>query len=225
MITQLYNREAEVVGDIELSDGVFAVPMNQDLLHQVVVSFTANQRKILAHAKGRSEVRGGGKKPWKQKGTGRARHGSIRSPIWKGGGVTHGPTKEKIFAKKINRKMARRALAIALSAKNRDKQIAVIDSLIPQELKTKLMVHTLKRFARIFPGYVSTQNRTSNILLVTPADKSALDILRVAKNIPHAKVVSASDLNALHVLSSKYTLISKNALPTIDKLQKLGHDK
>mgnify|MGYP001565261470 FL=1 len=112
----IYNQNAEQAGTLEVSNAVFALPMNQDLLHQVATSQLSNQRQVIAHAKGRSEVRGGGKKPWKQKGTGRARHGSIRSPIWKGGGVAHGPTKDKNYSKKINRKMARKALGVALSS-------------------------------------------------------------------------------------------------------------
>jgi large subunit ribosomal protein L4 len=222
MTTPLYNQEAEVIGDVELSNKIFGVPMNGDLLHQVVIALTANKRQIVAHAKGRSEVRGGGRKPWKQKGTGRARHGSIRSPIWKGGGVTHGPTKEKIYTKKINRKMARRALAIALSAKNTEKQMVVVDSLMPQEIKTKILSHILRRFSGILPGYVSSRTHSSSILLVAPAGKTGSEILRAVKNIPYADVISISDLNALHVLSSKYILIAKEALPTIEKLQKLG---
>ena len=95
----IYNQQAQQTGTVELSDSVFGLPMNRDLLYQVTTSQIANKRQVIAHAKGRSEVRGGGKKPWQQKGTGRARHGSIRSPIWKGGGVTHGPTKERNFEK------------------------------------------------------------------------------------------------------------------------------
>src|SRR5258708_25564753 len=93
----VYNQEAQQIGTVELADGIFGLPLNQDLLYQVVTSQVANQRQVVAHTKGRGEVRGGGKKPWRQKGTGRARHGSIRSPIWRGGGVTHGPTKEANF--------------------------------------------------------------------------------------------------------------------------------
>lgn len=218
----VYNQEAEAVGQIQVSEKIFSVPMNADLLHQVVTSLASNKRQIIAHAKGRGEVRGGGRKPWKQKGTGRARHGSIRSPIWKGGGVTHGPSKEKNYTKKINRKMARKALAIALSAKNTEKQLLVVDSLMPQEIKTKLMAHIFRRFSSVLPGYVSSRARSSSILLVAPPNKTATEILRAVKNIPYADVVSGSDLNALHILSSKYVLISKEALATIEKLQKLS---
>ena len=103
MKTELYNQNAEVIGEAELPDRIFGVKMNPDLVHQVLVAQMANSRQVIAHTKGRGEVRGGGKKPWRQKGTGRARHASIRSPIWKGGGVAFGPTKERNFEKKRNK--------------------------------------------------------------------------------------------------------------------------
>ena len=115
MKTAVYNLKGKKVSEIDLSDAVFSRSWNPDLVHQALLAQMGNRRRPLAHTKDRSEVSGGGKKPWKQKHTGRARHGSIRSPIWKGGGVTHGPTKEKIFEKKINKKMLRVAIHSVLS--------------------------------------------------------------------------------------------------------------
>ncbi len=225
MHTQLYNQEAEVIGEVDLSDKVFAVPMNQDLLHQVTTSLMANMRQNIAHTKGRGVVRGGGKKPWQQKGTGRARHGSSRSPIWKGGGVTHGPTKEKDFTKKINRKMARKALAIALSAKVKDQQLIVVDAVTLELAKTKNMAHVMKRFATILPGYVTTKRRTSSMLLIVPSHVEAAPITRAARNIPYLKVASASDLNTLVILGSKYTVLAKGAAEIIEKMAKVASTK
>src|SRR3989338_7205692 len=105
MEINVYNQNAENVGSVEISDKVFGAAMNKDLLYQVVNSEMANKRQVIAHTKGRSEVRGGGVKPWRQKGPGRARHGSIRSPLWVGGGVTHGPRNDKDYSRKINKKM------------------------------------------------------------------------------------------------------------------------
>src|SRR3989304_3678493 len=110
MQIKLYNQSGEVIGDFDLPERIFGVAVNADLVKRAVDTQMSNARQVIAHTKGRGEVRGGGRKPWKQKGTGRARHASIRSPIWKGGGVTFGPTKERNFKKKIRKKMARRAL-------------------------------------------------------------------------------------------------------------------
>ena len=108
MKVPLYNQEGKESGQALLPKEIFDVKFNSDLVHQVAVSQAANRRRVIAHTKGRGDVRGGGKKPWRQKGTGRARHGSRRSPIWKGGGVTFGPTKERVFKKDIPKKMRRK---------------------------------------------------------------------------------------------------------------------
>src|SRR3990167_1261513 len=113
MESTLYNIQAKETGKIEIPESIFGVPWNADLVHQVVVSMQGNARPNVADTKGRGEVRGGGKKPWKQKGTGRARHGSSRSPIWKGGGVTHGPTNERNYDRKISKKMRNKEIGRA----------------------------------------------------------------------------------------------------------------
>ena len=122
MQIDLYNAGGSIIGKADLPEKMFGQKWNPDLVHQVLAAQESNARKPLAHAKGRGEVRGGGKKPWRQKGTGRARHGSIRSPLWKGGGVTHGPTKERNFEKKINKKMRRAALFSILSRKTKEQE-------------------------------------------------------------------------------------------------------
>jgi len=133
----LYNQEGKEIGKAELTSEIFDVKLNSNLVHQAVVAQTANKRQVLAHTKDRSEVRGGGKKPWRQKGTGRARHGSIRSPLWRGGGITFGPTNERNFSLKINKKAKRKALLMCLSDKAKNERIILVDNLELAEAKTK----------------------------------------------------------------------------------------
>src|SRR3989344_3586409 len=158
----LYNQNAEQVGAVNLADDVFGLPMNKDLLYQVTTSQMSNQRQGIAHAKGRGEVRGGGKKPWRQKGTGRARHASIRSPIWRGGGVTGGPTKERNFKKSINKKMLQKALKVALSSKLREGELFVIDSFNINQPKTKEVAGIMKNP----PSVIGKLNKVP--LVITP---------------------------------------------------------
>src|SRR3990167_4303427 len=134
---KVYNLQGEEAGSEQLPEALFCMPWNNSFVKQVVDAKLANSRNVIAHAKGRGEVSGGGKKPWRQKGTGRARHGSIRSPIWVGGGVTHGPNKEKNYSQKINKQMQRKALLISLSRKAKDGEIMILDTVRMQEPKTK----------------------------------------------------------------------------------------
>lgn len=215
MQTNLYNQAAENVGKVNLPDQVFAVPMNKDLLYQTVTSQMSNRRQSLAHTKGRGEVRGGGKKPWKQKGTGRARHGSTRSPIWKGGGVTHGPSKDKDYSKKINKKMARKALFVALSSKAKDKELVVLESLNFENWKTKEMAAVMNKISQLF----STKH--GSMLLIT--DKKTGDTIeRVSRNIPKLDVIEAKNLNALDVLARKNLIVMKDSVDVIEKSFKLS---
>ena len=204
----LYNQEAKQVGMIDLVDGIFGLPMNQDLLHQVITSQMSNKRQVLAHTKGRGEVRGGGKKPWKQKGTGRARHGSTRSPIWRSGGVTGGPTKEKNFKKDINKKMMQKALKVALSSKARDGQLFILDSLVLEKIKTKEMDVVMRKFTTIL-------GRLNNVLLVTPTDSVVL--YKSARNLPYLNTIEARNLNPLILLEANRVILSKESLAVIEK--------
>ena len=208
MKTDLYNQSGEVISQIELPDEVFGLKANPDLLHQSVLAQLGNSRLVLAHTKDRSEVRGGGKKPWRQKGTGRARHGSIRSPIWKGGGVTFGPTKERNFSKNINKKMKRQALFMALSGKVGDQQLKVIDQLNLEKPKTKLINQIFKNLAK-----------TGTLVLVTPDTNKNIE--QSARNLPYAKVLSAKSLNILDILNHKYLFLLQEAVPVIKEHYKI----
>lgn len=207
----LYNQNAEEIGKINLPDSVFGLKINTDLLHQVVMSLISNQRQVLAHAKGRSEVRGGGKKPWRQKGTGRARHGSIRSPIWKGGGATFGPSKERNFKKKINKKMLRKALLMAISSKAQNRQLLIVDDIKLNQAKTKEMALILKNISKLF----ETNKNQPSVLMVMPSADN--DVKRAAQNLPTLNTVEVRNINPLLILSSKYLLLIKNAADILKK--------
>lgn len=208
MRVDVYNQKGEKVDTAELPDKVFSLKWNPDLVHQVVTSQMANRRAPIAHAKTRGEVRGGGRKPWRQKGTGRARHGSIRSPIWIGGGVTHGPRNEKSYKKKINRAMARRALLTVLSAKARDKEIAVIDAFEFPNAKTKHAHALFLRLAKHGGFGKITQGR--GVLAVSSGKNQ--NVRRAMRNIPYADVGEARNLNAYDALRHRYVLFSKDAV-------------
>ena len=174
MESKVYNQEGKVVGSVKLPEAVFGLPWNPDLVHQVTVGMQEGRRLSLAHVKNRGEVRGGGKKPWRQKGTGRARHGSIRSPLWRGGGVTHGPTAERIYGQKINKKMKIRALYTALSAKYRDGELIFLDQLAISEPKTKQALVTLKNLATAAQAPSLIYRRGERVLIATPHSHSSV---------------------------------------------------
>ena len=204
----LYNQKAENIGKVDLPDKIFNLEMNNDLVHQIVTSQMSNKRQVIAHAKGRGEVRGGGKKPWKQKGTGRARHASIRSPIWKGGGVTFGPTKERNFKKKINKKMARKALFMVLSSKAKDKQLFVLDNIRLENPKTKEMAVVMKNLAVLM-------DKKPKVLLVLPVMEDT--IKRSTKNLNNLCAVEARNLSPLEILSYKYLVLVKDSVDALSK--------
>ncbi|MFY9463279.1 MAG: 50S ribosomal protein L4 [Candidatus Sungiibacteriota bacterium] len=199
---------SEETGTMELPDGIFGVGWNADLVHQVAVSYAANARAGTAHTKDRGEVRGGGKKPWQQKGTGRARHGSIRSPLWRGGGVSHGPNKEKNYEKKINKKMAKKALYTVLSAKMRDNTIIVLDEMHFSEAKTKNAALFFKRFSKNSAFEKITKG---NGALVALAGKDAM-ARRALRNLPYVAVDEARNLNAYTLLQHKFLVLPKEAV-------------
>jgi len=218
METKIYNIKGKESGTIALPEAVFGLSWNGDLVHQVMHSILANTRAGTADTKGRDEVRGGGKKPWKQKGTGQARHGSSRSPIWKGGGVTHGPLAEKNYKQKVNKKMASKALATAISAKFRDGQVLFVDSFaFGKEPKTSEAAEIVQAFAKI-SGFEKLANaRKPKAMIVVPsADKIVTQSFR---NIPQTAISLAKDLNTVDVLNHQYLIVVQPE-PSVEVLAK-----
>ena len=208
MEINLYNQKGEETGKTELPSEIFEVKFSPDLVHQIVVSQMANRRQNSAKVKDRSEVRGGGRKPWRQKGTGRARHGSIRSPLWRGGGVTFGPTKERDFKKIIPKKMRRKALFMVLSQKAKDNELVVIDDLKIEKPKTKVM----KEIIQNLKSKIKDMKTESFLIALPKIDKN---IILSTKNIPKTDTIQAKELNCLDILNYKYLMLPKKSIEVI----------
>jgi large subunit ribosomal protein L4 len=200
----LYNQKGESMGKINLPSMIFSLPWNSDLVHQVVTSMQSSSRHSIAHTKNRGEVRGGGKKPWQQKGTGQARHGSTRSPIWVGGGVTHGPRNEKNYDRKVNKKMKTKALFTILSRKYKDGEITFIDNLTLKTPKTKEALATIASLAKI-PAIKNVVSKKSNALYIAMPTKSS-DISRGFSNIANVTVEETRNINPVSLLTYKHIL-------------------
>jgi large subunit ribosomal protein L4 len=188
----------------DLPKEIFEVPMNNDLIQQVLTSQMGNRRRVIAHAKGRAEVSGGGIKPWKQKGTGRARSGSNTSSIWVGGGVSHGPTKDRNFKRVLPKNIKRKALFVALSDKAREGLLTVVESLALKEAKTKEARNLL-----------AGAGINGSCLVVLP--KMDKNVILAMRNLPKVSTIQAKDLNCLEVVSSKYILTDKEGIEEIKK--------
>lgn len=205
MKAKIYNTKGKETGEVKLPEVLFDVPFNADLVHQVATGMAANAREPLAHAKMRGEVRGGGKKPWRQKGTGRARHGSTRSPIWVGGGVTHGPRNTTDFSKKINKKMRDKAFRAVLSQKMRDGEVIFVDALGMKETKTKDAQAMLDHLAKDAGFEKLNFKRGKRALISVPARDQVAE--KSFRNIESAFVDVARNLNTLELLTYKYLVI------------------
>lgn len=206
MKTDIFDIKGKKAGTVELPENVFGLPWNDALMHQVVVSMQANARTNVAHTKTRGEVRGGGKKPWQQKGTGRARHGSSRSPIWKGGGVTHGPRNEKVFSREIPKKMRAKALFVALSQKMRDGELLFIDSFGLSAPKTADAKKALVALSAV-EGFekLSGSKKHNLALIATPQMSEAA--AKSFRNISSVSFDKVANLNPVNVLKYKYIVI------------------
>lgn len=222
METIVYNQQGEKVGTYDLPERVFGVPHKDSVVHQAMRVQLGNARQVIAHTKDRSEVSGGGKKPWRQKGTGRARHGSIRSPLWTGGGVTFGPRNDRNFSLKINKKQKHKALAMVLSSKVKAGKMAVLDMLALKEPKTKYMADVLHAFTAVLPEAATRKT----LIIIAGADKN---ITLASRNLPNAKVLRADSLNVNDLLTYRYVILQKDAIETIEKtyggMKKSTHTK
>lgn len=205
MKADLYNLENKVIGSVELPDTVFGVPWKPELVKQVLDAHLANIRRPWAHAKGRGEVRGGGRKPWRQKGTGRARHGSIRSPLWVGGGKAHGPVKERTYSQKVNKKMKRLAFLSALSKKFREGEVKIFESLAVAEPKTKLLASALRPVLGI-----SKREKKFDVLLV--GGRKPPFLMRAARNLVKTKAAPPEGVTLYDLLNYRSILIDRGTL-------------
>lgn len=220
----LYNLDGQEAGKVTLPKEVFGQRWNADLVKQVADSLISSKRKPVAHTKDRSDVRGGGKKPWKQKGTGRARHGSIRSPIWVGGGVTHGPRKEKNFERTVSKKMRTKALYTILSRKLGEGEVLFIDSISLPEAKTKHALRVLGTLSQV-KGFENILKKKNNSAVIATAGKSK-EVEKSFRNFRNVEVMEARNLDPLSVLEYKY-LVIENPEKALEVLpgRKLIHAK
>ncbi|NRR05882.1 50S ribosomal protein L4 [Brevibacillus sp. RS1.1] len=200
----LYNQTGSQVGEIDLADSVFGIEPNSAVLYDAIVMQQASQRQGTHDVKNRSEVRGGGRKPWRQKGTGRARQGSIRSPQWKGGGVVFGPTPRK-YGYKLNRKVRRLALKSALSTKVQNNELLVLEALNFTAPKTKEMTAVL-----------SSLKVDRKVLIVT--SEYDQNVALASRNIPGTKIVDAAGINVLDLVAHDKVIVTKEAVAKVEEV-------
>jgi len=215
--SKIYNQEGKEVGNIDLAPEVFDLKWNADAVHQVVESMRSSARRSTAHTKTRGEVRGGGRKPWRQKGTGRARHGSIRSPIWVGGGVAHGPRSDKNYERKVNRKMKAKVLGMILSKKFKDREIFFLDSLSVNPPKTKEAKEKIVAWTKV-PDFGKVAERRRNAFVIGLPTRS-VEIARSFRNFGNISVEETRNLNPILLLKYRGLLLvdPKKTLPDLYK--------
>jgi large subunit ribosomal protein L4 len=205
MEAKVYNQTGKEAGTIKLPENIFGLPWKQSLVHQVVVSMMGNKRIPIAHTKTRGEVSGSGIKPWRQKGTGRARHGSRRSPIWVGGGVSGGPRNDKNFVRKINKKMKTAALFSILSKKFKDGEVVFLDNLsfkLPKTKDAKAVITSLSKIKEI--SSIGRRNNAAFIAL----EKRDDNVLKSFNNFGNLEIGRVKDLNALDLMQYRYLVIT-----------------
>ena len=205
LIAKIYNQDGTEAGEQKLDPKVFGVKANKALIHEIVVAQESNARETIAKTKTRAEVRGGGKKPWKQKHTGRARHGSTRSPIWKGGGVVFGPRLGRVWSKKVNKKAKQAALRMVLSDKAAANQIIVLSAFDLKEYKTKAVAELLKK--------LPTDGRKSLIAMPALTEK----IWKSAANLKTVTISKTDSLNIVDIMKNKFLIITADGVAALTK--------
>lgn len=203
MEIKVVNYKGEEVKTLSVRDDVFAVPANTELVHRAVVTLLANRRHVYAHTKDRGQVSGGGKKPWKQKGTGRARHGSIRSPLWVGGGITFGPQPNRNFSLRMNKKEQRAALCMALSDKLEQSQLIVVDNLSVEMPKTKTLQERMKALQVTRSAVVVSEDAHTR---------------QAAKNLQDVLVLRGGNVNVYDILRHRYLVCTEESVRLMESL-------
>ncbi|MBU6370605.1 MAG: 50S ribosomal protein L4 [Patescibacteria group bacterium] len=206
---KVYDQSGKSKGDVKLPADIFGLSWNADLVHQVVHSMLSDRRTIFAHTKNRGQVRGGGKKPWQQKGTGRARHGSTRSPIWVGGGVAHGPNNLKNYGRKVNKKMKAKALFTVLSKKMQDGEVLFVSDISIAKPKTTDAIGILKSLASV-KGYADLFTKKKNSAYIAVAEKNPA-VEKSFANLGNVKVDEMRNINPVDILNMKYVVIEQPA--------------
>ncbi len=201
----IYTQEGKANGELELNAKHFDVKVDEALVHQVVIAQQANARKSIAHTKTKGEVRGGGKKPWKQKGTGRARQGSTRNPQWVGGGIAFGPRGDRNFSTKINRKVKQKALFMALTDKLKSEKLVILENFTYKEPKTKFAAELLAKLPL-----------TRRVLAVIP--KSDPVLMRMVRNLQNINLVTVNSLNVADIVGTQNIVFWKDAVPAFETL-------
>lgn len=220
MEAPIYNQDGKATGKVTLSKDVFDVPWNADLVHEVVRLMNSNSRNPIAHTKNRGEVSGTGKKPWQQKGTGRARHGSRRSPIWVGGGVAHGPRNDKNFSRKINKKAKAKALCSILSRKFKDGEILFLDSMNITAPKAKEARKIISSLAAI-KGYGKLVSKKTNAAMIA-LDKKTDALTKSFRNFGNVSIEEFRNINPVSILNHSYLIVTNpvESLKILDKVKK-----
>lgn len=214
--TKLYNQKAEAVGEMELNEKIFGVKTNNDLIHQAYVAQLGNERQVLAHTKTKGEVRGGGKKPWRQKGTGRARSGSSRSPIWIGGGVTFGPLKDRNFKKEINKKMKQKAIFMVISDRVVNEKMAILDEIKIEEFKTKTFNEIVNNLEE--KVIKKEENKKRSVLIIDSSNDEKVKYS--GRNLAGVKIINLDNINIFDLLKYQNLILTKASVEKIENTYK-----